>query len=81
MQDKRVIGCINFMPITEEAYQRVLQGKLKDYQISQKDIIQFQSQKSLKCFLIGIAIRTEYQDSNAIIELFLVIMFIYFFPV
>lgn len=69
MQDKRVVGCINFMPITEEAYQKVLQGKLKDYQISKNDIIQFKSKKPLKCFLIGIVIRTEYQDSDAIIEL------------
>ena len=69
MQDDKVIGCINFMPITENAYQRILQGKLKDYQIVKEDIITFQTSKPLKCFLIGIAIRVEYQDTEAIIEL------------
>ena len=69
MLDEKVIGCINFMPITENAYQRVLKGELKDYQLERKDIIKFQSGKALRCFLIGIAIREEYQDTEAIIEL------------
>ena len=69
MQDDKVIGYINFMPLTENAHQMVLQGKLKDYQLSSEHIVQFQSQKPLKCFLTAIAIREEYQDTEAIIEL------------
>lgn len=67
MQDDKVIGCINFMPITEDAYQRVLKGELKDYQLETGDIIKFESGKSLKCFLVGITIREEFQDTEAII--------------
>lgn len=67
--DNKVIGYINFMPLTEKAYQMVLQGKLKDYQLASEHINQFQSNKPLKCFLTAIAIREEYQDTKAIIEL------------
>jgi len=69
MQDDKVIGYINFMPITENAHQMVLQGKLKDYQLASEHIVQFQSNKPLKCYLTAIAIREEYQDTEAIIEL------------
>ena len=69
MQDDKVIGYINFMPITESAHQMVLQGKLKDYQLTSEHIVKFQSDKPLKCYLTAIAIREEYQDTEAIIKL------------
>lgn len=69
MQDDKVIGYINFMPITENAHQMVLQGKLKDYQLTSEHIVKFQSDKPLKCYLTAIAIREEYQDTEAIIKL------------
>ena len=62
----RVIGCINFMPITDKAYKLFKQGKLKDYELKREDVVQFKSKEPLKCLLTGIAIIQEYQDCEAV---------------
>ena len=67
--DNKVIGYINFMPVTERAYNKVKQGRLKDYELADDDIIAYSSHKFLKCLLTSIVIKPEYQDTEAIIEL------------
>lgn len=69
MKDNKVIGYINFMPITDESYNKIKEGNLKDYELSHDDIISFSNSNSLKCLLTSIVINPDYQDSKAIIEL------------
>lgn len=69
MQDDKVIGYINFMPITENAYQAIKQGKLKDYQLSSEHIIEFQSKKPLKCLFTSIVVHPDHQTGLALIRL------------
>lgn len=69
MQDDKVIGYINFMPITDESYNKIKEGKLKDYELNNDDIISFSNCKPLKCLFTSIVIKPEHQDTQAIIEL------------
>ncbi|MGN0960648.1 MAG: hypothetical protein ACI4PF_00445 [Christensenellales bacterium] len=69
MLDNKVIGYINFMPITDKAYQAIKQGKLKDYELTGSEIITYSSTKLLKCLFTSIVIKPEHQDTQAIIEL------------
>lgn len=69
MQDDFLVGYINFMPITDKAYHAIKQGKLNDWQLESKHIVQFKSNKPLKCLLTSIVIREDFQNTDAIIEL------------
>ncbi len=69
LYDDEIIGYINFMPITNKAYKRIKQGKLKDYELTTEDIVEYSEGKTLKYLLTSIVIKPEYQDTQAIIEL------------
>ena len=61
MADNKVIGYINFMPITDTAYNKVKQGKRKDYELGKDDIIAYSSNKPLKCLFTSIVIHPDHQ--------------------
>ena len=61
MADNKVIGYINFMPITDMTYNKVKQGKLKDYELSIDDIVAYSSHKPLKCLFTSIVIHPDHQ--------------------
>lgn len=61
MQDDKVIGYINFMPITDKAYQAIKQGKLKDYELAGNDIITYSNNKPLKCLFTSIVVHPDHQ--------------------
>ena len=61
MADNKVIGYINFMPITDTAYNKVKQGKRKDYELGKDDIIAYSSNKPLKCLFTSIVVHPDYQ--------------------
>ena len=69
MADNKVIGYINFMPITDTAYNKIKQGELKDYELGKDDIVAYSNNKPLKCLFTSIVIKPEHQDTQAIIEL------------
>jgi len=69
MADNKVIGYINFMPITDIAYQAIKQGKLKDYELSNDDIIAYSSHKPLKCLFTSIVIHPDHQTGLELIRL------------
>lgn len=68
-KDDKVIGYINFMPISDNCYDKIKQSKLKDYELESDDILSYSSYKPLKCLFTSIVIHPEYQDTQAIIEL------------
>ncbi len=69
MYDNEVIGYINFMPITNDAYSKIYNGQLKDYELQPTDIIKFSNKKPSNCLFTSIVINPEYQDTNAVGEL------------
>lgn len=69
MADNKVIGYINFMPITDTAYNKVKQGKRKDYELGKDDIIAYSSNKPLKCLFTSIVIHPDHQKGLALTRL------------
>lgn len=67
--DGHVIAYINFMPITDTAYETIKQGKLKDYELDKNDIIEFSSNKSLKCLFTSIVAHPDYQTEAPLVLL------------
>lgn len=61
MWDNKVIGYINFMPITDIAYQAIRQGELKDYQLQGSDLVKFSIGVPLKCLFTSIVIHPNHQ--------------------
>ena len=66
MLDNRVIGYINFMPITDKAYNKIKQGELKDYKLDKNDIIAYSNNKPLKCLFTSIVIHPDHQTGLAL---------------
>lgn len=69
MQDNKVIGYINFMPITDECYNKIKEGKLKDYELNNDDIISFSNCKPLKCLFTSIVVHPDHQTGLALTRL------------
>ena len=69
MADNKVIGYINFMPITDTAYNKVKQGELKDYELSIDDIVEFRRHQPLKCLFTSIVIHPKFQTGLALTRL------------
>lgn len=69
MLDNCVIGYINFMPITDKAYNKIRRGKLKDYELDIEDIVQYSSHKPLKCLFTSIVIHPDHQTGLALTRL------------
>lgn len=66
MADNKVIGYINFMPITDESYNKIKEGKLKDYELNTDDIISFSNCKPLKCLFTSIVVHPDHQKGLAL---------------
>ena len=64
--DNKVIGYINFMPISDKCYNKFISGLKKDYEINSKDIIPFSKTKYIKCLLTSVVIHKDFQNSMAI---------------
>ena len=69
MLDNDVIGYINFMPITNHAYEAIKQGQLKDYELDKNDIITFSRDKPLKCLFTSIVIHPDHQAGLSLTRL------------
>ena len=69
MQDSKVIGYINFMPITDEAYHLIKQGKFKDYEINANHIMKFTKDVPLKCLFTSIVIHPDHQTGLSLARL------------
>lgn len=69
MHDSKVIGYINFMPITHTTYQAIKQGKLKDYQLNANQILKFTKDVPLKCLFTSIVIHPAHQTGLALTRL------------
>lgn len=69
MQDDKVIGYINFMPITDKAYTQIKLGKLKDCDLKSNQVVKFKRNQPLKCLFTSIVIHPKYQTGLALTRL------------
>ncbi|MBQ8762116.1 MAG: hypothetical protein IJZ26_02205 [Clostridia bacterium] len=66
LHNNKVIGYINFMPITNECYLGFVNGTKKDYEITSKDIVKFSKTEENKCLLTSVVLHEDYQNGEAI---------------
>ena len=65
-----LIGYINFMPVTDDCYEMFKLGKIRDSDISVKDIVKFYKRTPNKCIFISIVIHPNYQKGLGLRILF-----------
>ncbi len=63
------VGYINFIPLKDDVFERFEQGKMKDYNLTEDDILPFTKGASLNCLFMSIVIKKEFRDGMAIIKL------------
>ena len=68
MKTKKMVGYINFVPLTAKCFEKFKNGKMCDSQINARDILPFRKGENF-CLLMSIVIRKEYQNTKAIILL------------
>lgn len=61
MLDDKVIGYINFMPVTDMAYEEIKRGELKDYELNANHIVKFANDVPMKCLFTSIVIHPDHQ--------------------
>ncbi|MBP3345110.1 MAG: hypothetical protein J6K97_02785 [Clostridia bacterium] len=59
--DEKVVGYINFFPVSEECYNRYKTGKMRDCEISAKDILPFSS-SPVRCIFTSIVVDKNHQQ-------------------
>lgn len=67
-ENKKMVGYINFVPLTAKCFDKFKNGKMCDNQINARDILPFRKGENF-CLLMSIVIRKEYQNTKAIILL------------
>lgn len=66
--NKKLIGYINLMPLYTKVYNKILSGKLRDYEITADDIKPF-GRGDNKCLFTSIVVHPKYRDGEAIFRL------------
>lgn len=66
MLDDKPIGYISFYPLKDEIYLKFRNGKLKDFELSCNDILNFNDLQSLNCLFSSIVIDKQFQKTNAL---------------
>ena len=69
LYEGRCIGYINFCRITNDTFNKFYEGKMKDYNLTQQDILPFEVGAHNRCLFMSIAIAKEFRDSYAILKL------------
>lgn len=67
--NNKIIGYINFFPVTNECYNKIKSGAMKDYEIKASDLAKFITNKPQKCLFDSIVIHPDFQTGTALIKL------------
>lgn len=62
--DRSMVGYVNAMPLSEEAFQAVCNGELVDNEITKSHIVAYESKEEHKIYLMSMAIKPAYRDSD-----------------
>ena len=63
--NNKIIGYINFMPITEDSYIRIKNGSLSENSVSADDILEMKKDNSYYFLFSSVVIDKEYQNTDA----------------
>lgn len=63
LHDGEVVGYINFLPVTDECYDKFKKGKYKDYLLTKEDVLDFQKCEENKCLMMSIVVDNECRDA------------------
>lgn len=61
----KLIGYINFMPITEDCYNRIKNGSLQENNVPVEDILRMEKNGSYYCLFSSVVIDKAYQNTEA----------------
>jgi len=67
---RKLVGYFSLLPITQNAYDKILSGDFKDNEFSTDDILQYSFSEFYKLYIAGVAIHPDYQNTNALILLY-----------
>ncbi len=65
LEEDKVVGYINFVPLTNESYEAYKQNKLQDYQLTTSDVLPFESGKQHNCLIMSFVVDKKYRNTNA----------------
>ena len=68
-EDDKLIGYINFLPLTEECISLIRQGVKKDSDITKDDILNYEKHDTYTCLFVSLVVHPDYQNTNAMIRL------------
>ena len=63
------IGYINFARITDDCFNKFYDGNMKDYLLTEHDILPFSKTENNRCHLISVVLLKDFRDSDAILTL------------
>ncbi len=66
--NNNLVGYLSLIPVYQKAYNQILKGKLRGYELKQTDIKPFKN-GDYKCLLESIVVHPNYRDSEAILKL------------
>ena len=66
LHNDKIVGYINFCPLTDQAYQEYRNLNLHDYDLTQNHIPKYQDNTDVKCLFMSIVISEEHRDGEAI---------------
>lgn len=60
-----LVGDINFLPITDECYNKIKAGKLKEPHMSKDDLLVMEPNKEYYCLFSSVIIKKSYRNTEA----------------
>ena len=66
--NNNLIGYMSLIPLYQKAYNQILKGKLRGYELKQTDIKPYKK-GDYKCLLESVVVHPDYRDSEAILKL------------
>ena len=61
----RLVGYINFMPITDDCHSQFISGKISDDEITKKDVLTFQEKTPTHCLFVSIVVHPDFHNTTA----------------
>ncbi|HHU60204.1 TPA: hypothetical protein GXZ34_04735 [bacterium] len=66
LYDNKVVGYINFIALTKEAYQKFKTAQIRDTDLTSKDILPFVADKENYCLFMSIVIHPNFRNGDAV---------------
>lgn len=68
-EGSKLIGYINFLPVTKECADGIRKGIKKDSDITADDILNYEKDDTYTCLFVSLVVHPDYQNTNAMLKL------------